>query len=82
MTYLSKVFGFSIEWNFFESYHGKGAVDAIGGQVKLMAWMVIKSEEKNQNATEFGHIVGNKSKHIFVQEVLKVDVEEVHFVRA
>ena len=77
VTYLSKIFRFSSEWNFFESYHGKGAVDAIGGQVKRMAWMAVKSRKKIQNATEFVHIVGNKSKHIFVQKVLKIHVEEV-----
>ena len=77
VTLLSQIFGLKIEWNFFESYHGKGAVDAIGGQVKRMAWTSVKSGNTIQDAQEFVHVVSNKTKNIVVQEVSQTDIDEV-----
>lgn len=31
-----------VEWNFFSSIHGKGAVDGIGATVKRNVWMSVK----------------------------------------
>ncbi|KAJ4435124.1 hypothetical protein ANN_23699 [Periplaneta americana] len=57
VTLLARIFGFNIQWNFFQSYHGIGAMDGIGGQVKRMAWMAVKPGKKIQSATEFCNIV-------------------------
>lgn len=76
MTLLARIFGFNIEWNFFQSHHGKGAVDVIGGQVKRMAWMPAKSGKKIQSATEFCNIVSNKNIQIIVKEVAQIEIDE------
>ena len=76
MTYLSEVFGFPIEWHFFESYHGKGAVDAIGGHVKRLAWLAVKSGKTIQNSKEFVQVVSKKTQNIIIQEVFKTDIED------
>ncbi|KAJ4427397.1 hypothetical protein ANN_25018 [Periplaneta americana] len=75
VTLLTRIFGFNIEWNFFQSYHGKGAVDSIRGQVKRMAWMAAKSGKKIQSATEIYNIVSNKNIQIIVQKVALIEID-------
>ncbi|KAJ4436396.1 hypothetical protein ANN_19028 [Periplaneta americana] len=69
VTLLARIFEFNIEWNFFQSYHGKGAVDAIGGQVRRMSWMAAKSGKKIQSATEFCNIVSNKNSKLLFRRI-------------
>lgn len=43
-----------IEWNFFATSHGKGAIDGVGGTAKRMAWNLVKSRQVHiSNASEF-----------------------------
>ncbi|CAB4041133.1 Sentrin-specific protease 2 [Paramuricea clavata] len=38
----------SIQWNFFATSHGKGAVDGIGGTVKRMEWNAVNSRKASE----------------------------------
>ena len=52
--------GIQITWHFFASYHGKGAVDGIGGKVKRIAKLAALSGKEIQNAQEFYDAVSHK----------------------
>lgn len=52
-----------VEWNFFATSHGKGAVDAIGGLVKRTVWTEVKSKRVHvKDAFEFYKCAQNKLK--------------------
>lgn len=55
-------FKVAIEWNFFASSHGKGAVDGIGGTVKRHAWMAVKGNRNIhiESARDFHNHIVNK----------------------
>ena len=53
MILLSELFGVEIEWHFFESYYREGVAGSIGGLVKRMVWMIVKSGTTVQNAGQF-----------------------------
>lgn len=42
---FEKDFDVQVEWNFFASSHGKGAVDGVGGVVKRTAWQAVKARK-------------------------------------
>ena len=65
ITYLAEEFNVSMEWNFFESYHGKD-VDAIGGLVKKMVWAAVRSGKKVMNTSEFMSVC----KNIYIEDLI------------
>lgn len=71
----SFLFGFDLEWNFFASGHGKGAVDGVGGTVKrtvhqrIMSGLVrvYSAEEFHKCVSE--NIQGVKSCYVPVEKI-------------
>lgn len=54
MLYHEKDFNATMDWSFFETAHGKGAVDGIGGTVKRTVWLaVLRNKVVVQSAEEF-----------------------------
>lgn len=45
LCFFEKDFNLEVEWNFFASSHGKGAMDGIGGTVKRNVWTAVKSRK-------------------------------------
>jgi len=65
-----------VEWNFFATSHGKGAVDAIGGNVKRTVWREVKSKNLNiLNAAQFLECAQNhlSSTHLILTEVNEIE---------
>lgn len=51
---LQQTFDVSLEWNYFATSHGKGAVDGVGGCVKRSVWSRVKAGKlEARNAVEF-----------------------------
>lgn len=58
-------FGVTIEWDFFASGHGKGAVDGLGGTVKRLVWRAVQGRLAIINsAVEFYNFCASKCKGI------------------
>ncbi|XP_052125656.1 uncharacterized protein LOC127749843 [Frankliniella occidentalis] len=76
ITHLANEFGIDIEWNFFEPYHAKGAVDAIGGSVKTMAWAAAKSGRSITKASEVVSLCMEGGTKIVVREVPPSEILE------
>ncbi|CAG9791138.1 unnamed protein product [Diatraea saccharalis] len=51
-----------LTWNFFESGHGKGAADGIGGSIKRLADHIVASGHDIVDASQFFDAVNNHSK--------------------
>lgn len=65
-----------LEWNFFASSHGKGAVDGIGGTVKRLVWRLVKSRKESvANAEQFFEVAKRNSSSA-VLKVMTQDVEK------
>lgn len=58
---LNKDFNVSITWIYFASYHGKGAVDGVGGTLKQLAAIENKKNGSIQNASSFRDILQPKT---------------------
>ena len=73
-TYLS---GIEYEsWNFFESYHGKGAHDGVGATLKRFVWQHILSGRKVvKNQRDFFKLVQDSSVNV---KCLFVNNDEIH----
>lgn len=70
-------FGVKIDWNFFASSHGKGAVDGIGGMVKRIVWRAMKGRQAFVNTPEdFYRVALEKCKEIRVLFVPKEDINQ------
>jgi hypothetical protein len=59
MGYLLKRYQLSfLQWNFFVTSHGKGAVDGIGGCAKRAVWQWVKARQATvANAADFGQVL-------------------------
>ena len=53
LTQTSEKFGIQCDWNFFESCHGKGPCDGVGGTVKCAAAQASLMGRSIANAHEF-----------------------------
>lgn len=78
LCFFETDFNLEVEWNFFASSHGKGAMDGIGGTVKRNVWTAVKSRTVNiNNAKEFHEFVDQifdtKIKSLYID---KVEVKE------
>ena len=68
-------FGCTAEWNFFETAHGKGPVDGIGGTVKRLVWRcTMQGKDCPMDAKNFFEIAKRESKSV---KVIYADKEEV-----
>lgn len=68
-----------LEWNFFASSHGKGAVDGVGGSVKRLVWRLVKARKETvATAEDFFQVAKRHSK----TTILQVNVPEVTKNRA
>lgn len=74
ITHLAEELDIGIEWNFFESYHGKGAVDAIGGTVKKMAWNAARSGKTLTSASHIVSLCQEKKTKTIVIEIPPADI--------
>lgn len=72
-----------LQWNFFAASHGKGAVDGIGGTIKRLAWMGVKSRQVIMNsATDFYNFVKKQTQTIHVVYITIEDIErETQFLK-
>lgn len=63
----------SLEWNFFASSHGKGAVDGVGAIIKRQVWVAVKGNRDLHigNAKDFHDYVHKK-----VKGILSIYVDE------
>nr|XP_053618254.1 uncharacterized protein LOC128679821 [Plodia interpunctella] len=66
----------SLTWNFFESGHGKGAADGIGGSIKRLADNFVASGHDITDAFEFYEALKDRSK-IKVFLVEKDDIAQI-----
>lgn len=72
-------FGINVDWSFFATSHGKGAVDGIGATVKRCVWMQTKSGRVIiRNARDFNDCVARSLKGI---RCLYVSSEEINLYR-
>ena len=73
-----KRYGFDATWNYFESGHGKGPCDGVGGTVKRLADQAVNAQKANiQDADDFYSWAENGSiKAISFFFVRKADCEE------
>lgn len=69
LTYLAEALNMNFEWNFFESYHGKGAVDAVGGKVKKIAWTAARSKVRVACAADIVKVCAQKGCSTTVMEI-------------
>lgn len=69
--------GFSADWTFFATSHGKGAVDGVGATLKRTAWNAIKSRRFTiSSAKEFYNFVSQSIAGVIVVYVPKTEVGE------
>lgn len=71
-----------VEWNFFSSIHGKGAVDGIGATVKRNVWMSVKGNRDIHIATAkdfYEHVNKNVSgiTSVYVDKITVAENEPV-----
>ena len=80
MSYMSmfeSMYGSTAEWNFCESYHGKGPMDGVGGTMKNGVFKeVLKGHALVQNAFEFFLTAKQIHQSIHVLYRSKEDMEE------
>lgn len=76
ICFFEKDFDVQVEWNFFASSHGKGAMDRVGGVVKRTAWQAVKARKTIiTSAYKFFLYVSKKLTGI---QTIHVEKEEVH----
>lgn len=70
--------GVDVEWSFFASSHGKGAVDGVGATAKRMLWSAIMSRKAiiNNSWECFNYLKSKdiKGMHIFFIAVADIDI--------
>jgi len=65
-------------WNFFETAHGKGAVDGVGGAVKRAVWRAILQNRAVVNsAQEFSVVANDECKKVEVIFVPKEEIDQI-----
>ena len=70
-------FGTQATWSFFETAHGKGAVDGVGGAVKRAVWRAILQDRAVVNsAEEFAKVAENECLKVQVLYIPKEDITQ------
>ncbi|KAJ4430728.1 hypothetical protein ANN_19319 [Periplaneta americana] len=68
-------FEIDVEWLFFATSHGKGAVDVIGGALKRRVWNAVKSRKRQvSNACEFHQCAKDEIKGTILFYIPKEEV--------
>ncbi|XP_048581390.1 uncharacterized protein LOC125561309 [Nematostella vectensis] len=67
-----------VQWNFFATSHGKGAVDGIGGTIKRLVWNAVKSNRDNIvcDAQSFFQVASSQSKKVNVSFIPEKEFNE------
>jgi len=77
VLYHSLDFGTQATWSFFETAHGKGAVDGVGGAVKHAVWRAILQDCAVVNsAEEFARAAENECLTVKVLYIPKEDITQ------
>jgi len=77
VLYHSLDFGTQATWSFFETAHGKGAVDGVGGAVKHAVWRAILQDRAVVNsAEEFARFAENECLTVKVLNIPKEDITQ------
>ena len=67
MLFHEHDFGCTMDWSFFETAHGKGAFDGVGGTVKRVVWLsVLRKRTVVSTAEKFAEIASQLCKEIRV----------------
>ena len=70
-------FGTQATWSFFETAHGKGAVDGVGGVIKRAVWRAILQDRAVVNsAEEFARVAENECLKVKVLYIPKEDITQ------
>ena len=70
-------FGTQATWSFFETAHGKGALDGFGGAVKRAVWRAILQDRAVVNsAEEFAKVAENECLKVQVLYIPKEDITQ------
>ena len=72
-----RMFGMKATWDYFESGHGKGPCDGVGGTIKRMADQAIKHGAQIQNAEDF-YEWGRKNVRAFIVRYISKDYFNQH----
>ena len=69
--------GTQATWSFFETAHGKGAVDGVGGAIKRAVWRAILQDRAVVNsAEEFARVAENECLKVKVLYIPKEDITQ------
>ena len=68
----------TIDWNYFESHHGKGAVDGIGGCIKQKVFKYVKSLKVILSNTE--QFANNANKVVVGVNVIYHDTTKLQYL--
>lgn len=69
-------FGVSMQWNFFASGHGKGAVDGVGGSIKRSVWREVQGRRSYvYSPYDFFKLADEKCKGIHLLYVPQSEVD-------
>lgn len=75
LYHLQQTFDVSLEWSYFATSHGKGAVDGVGGCVKRSVWSRVKAGKvEARNAVEFFNAAASSNNTVNVIFVSKDDI--------
>ena len=72
----------SLNWHFFATSHGKGAVDGIGGTVKRNVWMETRSRKPVVNSEDFCKVAIMKEQHVKLSQCQLKGIKKMYFVTA
>lgn len=75
LTFHQSDFGVAAEWNYQESYHGKGPHDGVGTAMKQIVWNTILQKQATvRSAEDFYDIVSNASQSTFCAYVPATEI--------
>ena len=78
VIYYEVEFGAEATWSYFETAHGKGAVDGIGEEVKRSVWRAILQNRAVVNsAEEFATVAQRECNKIKVVYISKADISKM-----
>jgi hypothetical protein len=86
MKYLRQRFELSfLQWNFFSTSHGKGAVDGVGGSAKRTVWQKVQARKAVvSNAAAFARVLRASGSEIEARHIEDLDLpyENLRFIVA
>ena len=65
-----------VEWHFFATSHGKGAVDGVGGTVKrAVSTAVLSRQERVHTAADFARVAAQRCPKVTIEEVAPEEIK-------